>query len=134
MRTRLIACVVALVALVASDVSAQVTITPRPFVGGGGVSAGNITFPTATGIRTGTTSGDTLLISAYDVDGAAYTPLLTLTAGNTPTIVMPYLTITRGTITDPSYILNATATWNDAADASYYIKPQAACAIHYKNA
>jgi hypothetical protein len=37
-------------------------------------------------LRTGTTAADTLLISAYDVDGTAYVPFITLTANNTPTM------------------------------------------------
>ena len=45
-----------------------------------------LTAPTRGAIRTGTTAADTLLLQAYDVDGAAYTTLLTLTAGNTPSM------------------------------------------------
>lgn len=37
-------------------------------------------------LGTGTTAGDTLLLQAYDVDGAAYVPLATLTANDTPTM------------------------------------------------
>ena len=43
-------------------------------------------FPTGAALKTGTTANDTLLLQAYDVDGAAYTTLLTLTAGNTPSM------------------------------------------------
>ena len=44
--------------------------------------AGNITSPvTSSAIRTSTTAADTLKIQAYDTDGAAYTDLLTATAG-----------------------------------------------------
>lgn len=36
-------------------------------------------------LNTGDTAADTLLIQAYDVDGAAFTTFITLTANNTPT-------------------------------------------------
>jgi len=45
----------------------------------------NLTFPTASAIRTNTSAGNTLLLQAYDVDGAAYVTFGTLTANNTPT-------------------------------------------------
>lgn len=45
----------------------------------------NLTIKTAGALRTATSSGNTLLIQAYDVDGTAYTTFATLTAGNTPT-------------------------------------------------
>ena len=48
-------------------------------------SSGSATFPTAAGLRTSTSAGNTLLLQAYDVDGAAYTTFATLTANNTPT-------------------------------------------------
>ena len=49
---------------------------------GGAIDMGN-----AAAIRTGTTAGDTLLLQAYDTDtGPAYTTLLTLTAGTTPSM------------------------------------------------
>lgn len=45
----------------------------------------NLTIKTAGAVRTATSSGNTLLLQAYDVDGTAYTTFATLTAGNTPT-------------------------------------------------
>lgn len=45
----------------------------------------NLTLLNNSGIRTSTSSGDKLLLQAYDVDGATYTTFGTLTAGNTPT-------------------------------------------------
>lgn len=39
-------------------------------------------------LRTGDTAADTLVIGARDVDGAAWTPFITLTADNTPTCVL----------------------------------------------
>lgn len=45
----------------------------------------NLTFPTASAIRTNTSAGNTLLLQAYDVDGTAYVTFATLTANNTPT-------------------------------------------------
>lgn len=44
----------------------------------------NMTFPTGTAIRTSTSAGNTLLLQAYDVDGAAYNTFATLTANDTP--------------------------------------------------
>src|SRR3990167_9144410 len=49
-------------------------------------SAQDITFSTAKALRTGTTATNTLLLNAYDVDGASYTTFVTLTAANTPTM------------------------------------------------
>lgn len=46
----------------------------------------NLTLKTGGSLRTSTTSANTLLLQAYDVDGAAYTTFATLTAGNTPTM------------------------------------------------
>lgn len=39
-------------------------------------------------LRTGQLNGNTLTISARDVDGASYVPFITLTAGNNPTCVL----------------------------------------------
>lgn len=49
------------------------------------ISATNITLATTGALRTSTSAGNTLLIQAYDVDGAVYTTFATLTANNTPT-------------------------------------------------
>lgn len=40
------------------------------------------------GLTTGTSAGNTLIISARDVDGASETPFITLTANNNPTCVL----------------------------------------------
>lgn len=48
-------------------------------------STGAQTFPSGGAVQTGTGAGNTLLLRAYDVDGAAYTTFGTLTANNTPT-------------------------------------------------
>lgn len=55
----------------------------------------NITFPTGTAIRTGTSATNSLLLQAYDVDGTSYTTFGTLTAGNTPTFDLAD-TVTKG--------------------------------------
>jgi hypothetical protein len=39
------------------------------------------------GIRTSETAGETFTIEARDIDGASWTPFITITAGNTPTCV-----------------------------------------------
>jgi hypothetical protein len=59
---------------------------------GGAIDMGN-----AAAIRTGTTAGDTLLLQAYDTDtGPAYTTLLTLTAGTTPSMTANVGAMTPG--------------------------------------
>jgi hypothetical protein len=55
----------------------------------------NVTFPTGTAIRTGVSATNTLLLQAYDVDGASYTTFGTLTAANTPTFDLSD-TVTKG--------------------------------------
>lgn len=47
---------------------------------------GNVTFPSAAALRTGTTAANSFLLRAYDVDGVAYKTFVTLTAGNTPSM------------------------------------------------
>jgi len=48
----------------------------------------NSQFVNGTQLRTSQVSGNTLAISAYDVDGTSYTNLITLTASNTPTLTL----------------------------------------------
>jgi hypothetical protein len=45
-------------------------------------------FVTGTALRTAKTATNTLSMAAYDVDGTAYTNLITLTAGNTPSLAL----------------------------------------------
>lgn len=47
---------------------------------------GNLTPATGKALRTAASAGNTLLLQARDVDGAAYTTFATLTANNTPTM------------------------------------------------
>lgn len=49
-------------------------------------------------LRTGTTSTNTMKLQARDVDGAAWTDFITLTAANTPTCAIAGATITGGTV------------------------------------
>jgi hypothetical protein len=51
----------------------------------GNLKAATVTVETGGALRTSTSNGNTALLQAYDVDGAAYTTFVTLTAGNTPT-------------------------------------------------
>jgi hypothetical protein len=46
----------------------------------------NSQFANGSELRTGTSSGNNYSLAAYDVDGAAYADLITLTASNTPTV------------------------------------------------
>lgn len=50
------------------------------------LSTAGLDLPSGGGIRTRTSAGNTVLLQAYDVDGAAYTTFGTLTANNTPTL------------------------------------------------
>ena len=50
-------------------------------------------------LRTGSTNANTLLVQARDVDGAAWTTFITLTAANTPTCTITGSTFTAGTVT-----------------------------------
>lgn len=52
---------------------------------GGTLVTGNISIGNGSSIRTGVNAGNTYLLQARDVDGAAYTTFITLTANNTPT-------------------------------------------------
>lgn len=48
-------------------------------------AVGSVAVVSGGGFKTGTSAGNTALLQAYDVDGAAYTTFGTLTANNTPT-------------------------------------------------
>lgn len=52
----------------------------------GTITSDSHTFNTGTGIKTGTSSGNTYLLTAYDVDNAVNRTFITATAGNTPTV------------------------------------------------
>jgi hypothetical protein len=83
-------------------------------VGGNFVADGNITlgdadtdtisvngqFVNNTQLKTGKTNSNTFSLAAYDVDGASYTNLLTLTASNNPTITIASTAV--GTINNMS--------------------------------
>ncbi|MBI2644291.1 MAG: hypothetical protein HYW95_02140 [Candidatus Wildermuthbacteria bacterium] len=58
---------------------------PQSIATSSSVTFGNLTLGTAGALRTSTSVDNTLVLQAYDVDGAAYTTFVTLTAGNTPT-------------------------------------------------
>ena len=130
MNQRLIACTLSLGVFLGLywPLVGQVTITPALYVNGAGTSIGSITFPTATGIRTGTTAADTLLLQAYDTDtGPGYVTLATLTAGTAPTIAIPVLTspltlsgnVTQAAWTTTGPALNiAAATFTDSTTAA----------------
>jgi len=48
----------------------------------------NAAYVTGTQLKSAKTAANTLSLAAYDVDGTAYTNLVTLTAGNTPTLAL----------------------------------------------
>jgi len=54
----------------------------------GTLSIDNITAKNAAEWRSGNTDADALKIGAYDVDGTAFAPFLTLTSGDTPTLTV----------------------------------------------
>lgn len=78
----------------------------------------NLTMADTGALRTTTTITDTLLIQARDVDGAAYTTFITLTAANTPTCVLSGdVTGTTQSASDNSTKLATTAYADTAAGA-----------------
>jgi hypothetical protein len=94
---------------------------------------GIYTFPSAGGIQTGTSAGNTVLVKAYDVDGVTYTTFITITANNTPTMDLNSTTtvgsdviyrhlsgypLAQPTVTEDGYTIlwdNGTLTWIYAA-------------------
>jgi hypothetical protein len=52
------------------------------------VNSDGILFANGAPLKTGTGSGNTLKLQAYDVDGTTYVDMITLTAGNTPTMTL----------------------------------------------
>jgi len=79
-------------------------------------------------IRTGTTAADTLLISAYDVDGTAYVPFITLTANNTPT-----MDLASATTIGSAYIYRASGTDVAVADGGTGLSTLTAHAVYVGN-
>ncbi len=65
--------------------SGAVTINGALNVTSGGISGGSVTlYGSGGGLRTSTSAGNNVLLQARDVDGAAYSTFITLTANNTP--------------------------------------------------
>ena len=60
----------------------------------------NASFVTGTTLKTAKVATNTLALAAYDVDGTAYTNLITLTASNTPTLALTSTAV--GTINNMS--------------------------------
>lgn len=58
---------------------------PQDYATTSSPTLGNLTLGNGGALRTSTSAGNTLLLQARDVDGAAYTTFGTLTANNTPT-------------------------------------------------
>jgi len=95
------------------------------------VSLTNLTVANGGSVRTGTTTGNTLLIQAYDTDtGPAYVTLLTATAGTTPTLTLAAsvgLTVGDGapsSTTSKLYNSGGTLYWNGGALATGGIPTQ----------
>ncbi len=81
-------------------------------------SLADMKFNTATAIKTSTLATNTLSLSAWDVDGAAYLKFITFTAGNTPTMSMPNIPEIRTSkilYIDPS---TKVISYGDSASAS----------------
>lgn len=73
------------------------------------VTFGNLKLANAGEIRTATSAGNTLLIRAYDVDGASYTTFITLTANNIPSMAVTNATMTNSSINNTSIGLSTPA-------------------------
>ena len=67
--------------------SGYAVFSTNPTLAGATFSA-DATFSSGYGVRTGTSSGNTLILKAYDVDQTAYDSVVMLTAGNTPTVAI----------------------------------------------
>lgn len=70
-----------------SGAGALAVFNQNPTLAGATFSA-HAVFATGYGISTGTSSGNTLVVRGYDVDQAAYDNVITVTAGNTPTVAI----------------------------------------------
>jgi len=89
------------------------------------LSTGNVRLAAGGALQTAQAATNTLLIQAYDVDGASYTTFLTLTAGNTPTAdLSTAVTIGGNAILDSTWTGSTsvttlgtigTGTWNATA-------------------
>lgn len=91
----------------------------------------NVGLSTGGALRAGTSATNTLLLQAYDVDGAAYTTFLTLTSGNTPTAdLAASVTIDGNAILDSTWAGSSNittlgtigaGTWQGTAIANAYV-------------
>ena len=84
-------------------------------------SAGVLRGVTGAVIGTAQSVGNTLLLSAYDVDGAAYTTFATLTANNTPTMTLSNVTSSTNfnpTSSDGGALGTTSLMWSDLFLAS----------------
>lgn len=86
------------------------------------ITANSLTVASGGAFRTGVGAGNTALLQAYDVDGAAYTTFLTLTANNAPTCTLSNVTSSTAfnpTTNDGAALGTAsTAMWSDLFLAS----------------
>ena len=83
----------------------------------GELSSGNVTLSGGSALQTGTSSGNTVELKAYDVDGASYVSFATLTAGNTPTMDLSSAVTSGGeqiqTPSNSATLSNKTISGND---------------------
>lgn len=100
----------------------------QPIYQGQDISAGNLTFANEASLRTSVGPGNTLLLQAYDVDGAAYTTFGTLTAGNSPSLDLSDL-VTKG----GSYIYRGGGTDVSVADGGTGLSTLTAHSIQVGN-
>jgi hypothetical protein len=98
--------------------------TARTSIGlgtGNSVQFANLTLSNGGAVRTNTGAGNTLLLQARDVDGAAYTTFMTFTANNTPTATMSGITADTAfnpTSSDGAALGTTTLMWSDLFLAS----------------
>ena len=88
---------------------------------GGTLVTNDISLTNGSAIRTRTTAGNTFLLQARDVDGAAYTTFITLTANNDPTCTLSNVTSSTAfnpTASDGSALGTTTLMWSDLFLAS----------------
>lgn len=94
----------------------------KVLVQGDDIQFGDLTAAAGGALQTSTGSGNTLLLQAYDVDGAAYTTFGTLTAGNTPTFNATISTLTVGSSGSPTITSGTGAPGSSQPKGSLYLR------------
>lgn len=108
------------------DLKTTVTMGGQPIIYGNSPSVGSLTIFNGGSLKTSTSSGNTLALQAYDVDGGYYTTFANLTAGNTPTFniaaattIGSFLAPTGGTYTPTHTAVTNINTFGTVSDLTW---------------